>query len=77
MSRTEGRRDGNRGNRASLLLKSKVKIMSILYTVVTFCTGRYEVFFQQEKKKITKLTPAALSRGICECGGVNGVLKFT
>lgn len=46
-----------------------MKIPSILYMVVIFCTGRYEV--------VLKLESAALSRGITECGGVNGVLKFT
>lgn len=46
VSRTEGRRDGNRGNCALLLLKSKLKITSILNTVVTFRKGRYEVFWK-------------------------------
>lgn len=73
--RTEGRRDGDRGNCASLPLRSQLKVTSILYMVVTYCTGRYEVFLKNKKKK--KLTPSALSGGISECGGVNGVLKFT
>lgn len=47
----------------------KCKIPSILCVVVTFCTGRYEV--------VLKLESSAPSRGITECGGVTGVLKFT
>lgn len=50
VSRTEGRREGNRGTCALLLLKSRLKITSILYTVVTFCTGSYEVFLKKNAK---------------------------
>lgn len=49
--RTEGRRDGDRGNCASLPLRSQLKVTSILYMVVTYCTGRYEVFLKNKKKK--------------------------
>lgn len=40
----ELRRDGNRGNCALLFVKWKTENKSqYCYTVVTFCTGRYEV----------------------------------
>lgn len=65
VSRTESLRDGNRGNCALLLLKWKLKIVSILYAAVTFCTGVWGV--NQNKKQ----------GAVSECGGVNGVLRLT
>lgn len=62
--RTEGQRDGNRGNCASLPLRSQLKTTSILYMVVTYCTGRYEVFLKNKNDKIKANTLCVERRDI-------------